>query len=60
MIKVDPKLMALYQELYRASRQLYRYLGVDRDKAAKALERLNAASFEITLYLEREPENDLS
>lgn len=51
-------LLKLYQELHLASRQLYRYLDVDKDKAAKALERLNAASFEITLYLEREPEND--
>ena len=51
-------LLKLYQELHAASRELYRYRGIDFERAAKAMTRLDNVSYAITLYLEREPEND--
>lgn len=51
-------LLKLYQELHAASRELYRYRGIDFERTSRAMIRLDAANYAITLYLEREPEND--
>lgn len=53
-------LLKLYQELHAASRELYRYRGIDFERAAKAMTRLDEVSYAITLYLERDQEDETS
>lgn len=53
-------LLKLYQELHAASRELYRYRGIDFERASRAMTRLDKASFALTLHLERDQENETS
>ena len=55
---VSTELIKLYQELHQAVRQFLRFNGVDKAKAEAAFRALTHASFQVTLYLERDQEDD--
>lgn len=46
-------LSELLLELHQASRQYLRYLNIDQLRVAEALKRLEAATYAVTLHLER-------
>lgn len=52
------ELKQLYEELHQATRQFLRFNGVDKERAETALKTLNHASFQVTLYLERDQDDD--
>lgn len=52
------ELKQLYEELHQATRQFLRFNGVDKAKAEAAFRALTHASFQVTLYLERDQEDD--
>ena len=54
---IPTELRKLYQELHQATRQFLRFNGVDRERAETALKTLNHASFQVTLYLERDQDD---
>lgn len=54
---ISAELIQLYQELHQATRQFLRFNGVDKERAETALKTLNHASFQVTLYLERDQDD---
>lgn len=51
------ELKQLYEELHQATRQFLRFNGVDKAKAEAAFRTLTHASFQVTLYLERDQDD---
>ena len=57
VIEMSEELKQLYEELHQATRQFLRFNGVDKERAETALKTLNQASFQVTLYLERDQDD---
>ena len=54
---IPTELRKLSQELHQATRQFLRFNGVDKAKAEAAFRALTHASFQVTLYLERDQDD---
>ena len=54
---MSEELKKLYEELHQATRQFLRFNGVDKERAGNRFKTLNHASFQVTLYLERDQDD---